>query len=64
MKKFIKENWGFLFIGILNLVVAFAAPFKWLAILNSCVGSSIITAFVVFCILHYFDDTSYKNNKN
>jgi hypothetical protein len=64
MKKFIKENWGFLFIGILNLVCAFIAPFKWLIILNSCVGSSIVTAFIVFCILHYFDDTLYKNNKN
>lgn len=60
MKQFIKENWGFLFIGILNLVCAFMITSKWLIILNSCFGSSIITAFVIFCILHYFDDTIYK----
>lgn len=60
MKKFIKENWGFLFIGILNLVFAFIVTPKWLIILNSCVGSSIITSFVNFCMLHYFDDIIYK----
>jgi hypothetical protein len=61
MKQFIKENWGLLFIGILNLVFAFIAPFKWLIILNSCIGSSIVTSFVIFCILHYH---CYKNNNN
>jgi len=63
MKQFIKENWGFLFIGILNLVFAFIATSKLLVILNSCIGSSIITSFVIFCMLHYFDDT-HKNNLN
>ena len=61
MKQFIKENWGFLCVGILNLIVAFATPFKWVAILNSCVGSSIITAFVVFCILYYYEDKLNKD---
>lgn len=61
MKKFIKENWGFLFIGILNFVCAFIAPFKWLIILNSCVGSSIVTAFVIFCMLYYHNDKMHKD---
>jgi hypothetical protein len=61
MKQFIKENWGLLFIGILNLVFAFIAPFKWLIILNSCIGSSIVTSFVIFCILHYYEDKLYKD---
>lgn len=60
MKKFIKENWGLLFIGILNLVCAFIVTSKWLVLLNSCVGSSIVTSFIIFCMLHYFDDTLYK----
>lgn len=61
MKKFIKENWGFLFIGILNLVCAFMVTSKWLTLLNSCVGSIIVTAFVIFCILHYYEDKLYKD---
>lgn len=62
MKKFIKENLGFLFIGILNLIFAFAETPKWVTILNSSVGSSIVTAFVVFCILHYQNDKLHKDN--
>lgn len=61
MKRFIKENWGFLFIGILNLVCAFMGTSKWLIILNSWVGSSMITAFVVFCVLYYYDDKLHKD---
>lgn len=61
MKKFIKENWGLLFIGILNLVVAFITTIKWLIILNSCVGSSIVTAFVIFCMLYYYNDKVHKD---
>lgn len=61
MKQFIKENWGLLFIGILNLVCAFMVTQKWLVLLNSCVGSSIVTAFVIFCILHYYEDKLCKD---
>ena len=61
MKKFIKENWGLLFIGILNLVCAFIVTSKWLVLLNSCVGSSIVTAFVVFCMLYYYNDKMHKD---
>ena len=61
MKKFIKENWGFLFIGILNLVCAFIVTSKWLVLLNSCIGSSIVTAFVIFCMLYYYNDKMHKD---
>lgn len=63
MKKFIKENWGLLFVGMLNLVFAFfmVTP-KWVTILNSCVGSSIVIAFIIFCILHYYEDKLHKDN--
>lgn len=64
MKKFIKENLGFLFMGILDLVCAFIVTPKWLVLLSSCVGSSIITAFIIFCILHYYEDklNKYENS--
>lgn len=61
MKKFIKENLGLLFMGILDLVWAFIVTPKWLVLLSSCVGSSIVTAFVIFCILHYYNDKLHKD---
>lgn len=64
MKQFIKESRGFLFVGILNFVLSFIAPLKWLTILNICAGSSIITAFVIFCILYYYKDKLHKDITN
>ena len=61
MKKFIKENLGLLFMGILDLVCAFIVTPKWLVLLSSCVGSSIVTAFVIFCILYYYNDKMHKD---
>ena len=56
MKKFIKNNWVLLFLGIINLCFSVFMPFNEVIILNSFVAGVCLTAFTLGCIYTYCEE--------
>jgi multisubunit Na+/H+ antiporter MnhC subunit len=59
MKKFIKNNWILLVLGIINLCFSAFMPFNKILILNAFVAGACLTAFTLGCIYTYYEE-KYK----
>ena len=57
MKKFIKNNWVLLVLGVINLCFSFFMPNpKGVIILNAFVAGTCLTAFTLGCIYAYCEE--------
>lgn len=56
MKKFIKNNWILLVLGILNLCFSIFMPITKAALLNAFVAGMCLTAFILGCIYTYCEE--------
>lgn len=56
MKKFIKNNWILLVLGIINLCLSFFMPLNKVIILNTFVAGMCLTLFTVGCIYSYCEE--------
>ena len=61
MKKFIKENWILLVLGIINLCFSVFMPFTKVIILNAFVAGGCLTTFTLGCIYTYCEEKYGKN---
>lgn len=56
MKKFIKNNWVLLVLGVINLCFSFYMPITKVIILNAFVAGMCLTAFTLGCIYAYCEE--------
>lgn len=61
MKKFIKNNWVLLVLGIINLCFSVFMPFNEVIILNAFVAGMCLTAFILGCIYTYCEEKYGEN---
>lgn len=56
MKKFIKNNWILLILGIINLCFSVFTPINGVIILNAFTAGVCLTAFTLGCIYTYCEE--------
>ena len=61
MKKFIKNNWVLLVLGIINLYFSVVMPITGVALLNAFTAGMCLTAFTLGCIYIYCEEKYGEN---